>query len=72
MKDGGGNDGFPPAATSYGKVESPKRAFPLSHSTRLHISDCFKKGGLAAELRSPSRLIVRLENATTLTHNIGR
>jgi hypothetical protein len=43
------------------KWDAQKRAYPLSHSTRFHISDWFKKGGPAVELRSPSRAIVRLE-----------
>ena len=45
------------------KWNAQKVAFPRSHGTRFHIFLRFKKGGPEVELRSPSRVIVRLENA---------
>jgi hypothetical protein len=46
------------------KSGKPKAGFPLSHCLRFAFDDQIQKGGLAAELRSFSRLTVRLEYAT--------
>jgi hypothetical protein len=45
------------------KSGKPKAGFPLSHCLRFALDDQIQKGGLAAELRSFSRLTVRLEYA---------
>jgi hypothetical protein len=72
------NAGFPPAPTALGNrgaiptfPPSPRRSgkwktknrFPHFPLPRVALFDQIQKGGLAAELRSSSRLIVRLENA---------
>src|SRR5436190_18024313 len=54
---------IPTAATKQWKSGKPKAGFPLSHCLRFSLYSQIQKGGLAAELRSFSRLIVRLENA---------
>jgi hypothetical protein len=51
------------AATKQWKSGKPKAGFPLSHCLRFAFYHQVQKGGLAAELRSFSRLIVRLEYA---------
>jgi len=53
---------IPTAATKQWKVENQKQVSPLSNA-RFPVSNQIQRGGLAAELRSSSRLIVRLENA---------
>ncbi len=54
------------AATKQWNVENRKQVshFPLPCFPRFQQ---IQKGGLAAELRSSSRLIVRLENAKVIT-----
>src|SRR2546428_13229613 len=54
---------IPTAATKQWKSGKPKAGFPLSHCLLFSFYDQIQKGGLAAELRSLSSLIVRLENA---------
>ena len=56
---------IPTVATKHWKWKTKNRFshFPLP---RVGSSDQIQKGGLAAELRSSSRLIVRLENAEAL------
>src|SRR5260221_8716872 len=56
---------FPHSHRRDDAVESgkPKTGFPTFHCHGLSLFDLIKKGDLAAELRSRSRLIVRLENA---------
>jgi hypothetical protein len=53
----------PTAATKQWESGKPKAGFPLSHCLRFFLYDQIQKGGLAAELRSFSRLTVRLEYA---------
>src|SRR5712692_10778832 len=53
---------FPPPRRSSGKWKTKNR-FPTFHCLRFPFFDQIQKGGLAVELRSSSRLIVRLETA---------
>jgi hypothetical protein len=55
--------GFPALPTALANRLSAISTFPPPRRLRFPISDKFKKGSLAAELRSSSRLIVQLENA---------
>src|SRR5208283_615296 len=49
--------------TGHGRRGKPNAGFPLFHCLRFAFHDQIQKGGLAAELRSFSRLTVRLEYA---------
>src|SRR5208283_1475741 len=57
---------IPTAATQQWKSGKPKAGFPLFHCLRFAFHDQIQKGGLAAELRSFSRLTVRLEYAVPM------
>jgi hypothetical protein len=69
---------IPTAATKQWKSGKPKAGFPLSHCLRFAFDDQIQKGGPAAELRSFSRLTVRLEYAAGCVvkkvrkNNLGR
>src|SRR5207245_2556163 len=60
---------IPTVATKHWKWKTKNRFshFPLP---RVGSSDQIQKGGLAAELRSSSRLIVRLENASPIRRRV--
>src|SRR5205823_3281335 len=62
---------IPTVATKQWKWKTKNRFshFPLP---RVGSSDQIQKGGLAAELRSSSRLIVRLENAICAHQSVPR